>query len=600
MGDGTRKTLGRWKWLIFALVVCTGGGIWWWTRPPRINLLIITLDTTRADRLGAWGGPADLTPVLDDLAKQSVVFERAFAPVPITLPSHASLFTGLYPPEHGLRLNNGVARLNSEIPVLAQLLQHQGYRTGAFIGAFVLDKQFGLDRGFDYYDDNLDAGEGHSSGDGHNHKMRIGERVVDSALGWLRGRSEPFFCWVHLFDPHTPYSAREELFGEKYRDRPYDAGIAYVDGQVGRLLDRLKKNGLDERTIIVVVGDHGESLGEHQERTHGYTIYDATVHVPLIIRLPGTERPVRRISTPVSLVDVLPTLADALQFKVPATCSGRTLLPACRGADLPVRGCYSESDHPFEEGGAAPLRSLIVDNWKYIRSPKPELYDRQADPRELQNLAAQKVAEVQHFDEMLRDLESGFVLQDAPTVVMSPHDKRKLVSLGYTSGITTTKAEVNDQLPDIKDLLPHFNAYTDAQGLMGAQDFTGAAKTLNGVVKAAPRYFQAWYNLGVCEQLLGHLPEAEAAFLKAVEIDGNAWAHLALSKVYLARGEPAKAVPHLETAVSLQPELIDANFLLGEALRQQGKTDQARQQFERVLELNPEFEPARKALQSLR
>ena len=580
--------------------VCACGVAWWWTRPPRVNLLIITLDTTRADRLGAWGGLAGLTPVLDDLAAKSVVFERAFAPVPITLPSHASLFTGLYPPEHGLRLNNGVARLNSESPVLAEMLQRRGYRTGAFIGAFVLDKQFGLDRGFDYYDDNLDHGDGHSAGDGHNHKMRIGERVVDAALGWLRGRRQPFFCWVHLFDPHTPYSAREELYGEQYRDRPYDAGIAYVDAQVGRVLERLKKNGLDERTIVIVAGDHGESLSEHQERTHGYTIYDATVHVPLIMRLAGVDRPVRRISTPVSLVDVLPTLAEALDLPLPSTCSGRTLLPACHGADLPVRGCYVESDHPFEEGGAAPLRSVIVDNWKFIRSPQPELYDRLADPRELRNLAQDRAAEVKQFDQTLRELESGFVLRDAPTVVMSPHDKRKLVSLGYTSGITTTKAEVSDQLPDIKDLLPHFNAYTDAQALLSAGDNEAAAKLLRPVVKAAPKYFQAWYNLGVCEQLLGHLPEAEAAIRKAVEIDGNASAQVALSKVLLVQGKAAEAIPHLETAVSLQPDLVDASFLLGEAFRQQGKTDQARLHFERVLEINPEFIPAQKALQNLR
>ena len=593
------STLRRQKWLIAVVLTCVGGGIWWWTAVPPLNLLLITLDTTRADRVGAWGGPARLTPILDELAAQGVVFERAFAPVPLTLPSHASLFTGLYPPEHGLRLNNGVSRLNSEIPVLAELLQQRGYRTGAFIGSFVLDKQFGLDRGFDYYDDNLDAGHGPSAADPHGHRMRIGERVVDAALGWLRGRRQPFFCWVHLFDPHTPYSAREELFGDQYRDRPYDAGIAYVDQQVGRLLDRLRKNGLDERTIVVIAGDHGESLNEHQERTHGYTVYDATLHVPLIIRLAGADRSVRRISTPVSLVDVFPTLAAAMQLSLPATCSGRNLLPACRGVELPVRGCYAESDHPFEEGGAAPLRSLILDHWKYIRSPRPELYDRTTDPRELHNLAQDKPADVKRLEQALGDLEAEFVLRDAPTLVMSPHDKRKLVSLGYTSGITTSKAEPTDQLPDIKDLLPHFNAYTDAQDLLRARQYEAAGKMLQPIVKAAPRYFQAWYNLGVCEMQLGHLPQAETAFRQAVEIDGNAWSQIALSQVYLARREAGKAIAHLELAVSLQPELVAAHCLLGDAFRMQGQMEQARQNYERALELDPECGPAQIALRAL-
>ena len=587
-----------WLWLILVLL-CAGGVSWWWLTPRRMNLLIITLDTTRADRLGAWGGPAGLTPVLDDLAARSAVFEKAFAPVPLTLPAHASLFTGLYPPEHGLRLNNGLSRLNSKIPVLAEMLQQRGYRTGAFIGSFVLDKQFGLDRGFDHYDDTLDAGHGPVGADPHNHKMRLGERVVDAALGWLRGGRQPYFCWIHLFDPHFPYQPREELFGNQYRDRPYDAGIAYVDLQVGRLLDHLRQTGQLEHTLVVIAGDHGESLGEHQERTHGYTIYDATLHVPLIVSLPGPDRTIRRIATPVSLVDVLPTLAAAMRLTPPAVISGRNLLPACLGEDLSVQGYYAESNHPFEEGGAAPLRSLIVDNWKYIRSPRPELYDRQADPHELHNLAADKPADVKRFEQTLHELEAEFTPQDAPTVVISPHDKRKLASLGYTSGITTTKVEPTADLPDLKDLLPHFNTYSDAQALLSGGKFDEAADLLRPVVKAAPRYFQAWYNLGVAEQQLGHLPQAEAAFLKAVEIDGNAWSQLALSKLYLKRGEAQRALPHLEIAVSLQPDHVEANFLLAEALRTVGRHAEARERYEQTLSLNPDFMPALKALEAM-
>ena len=227
------------------------------------------------------------------------------------------------------------------------------------------------------------------------------------------------------------------------------------------------------------------------------------------------------------------------------------------------------------------------------------MYDRTADPHELHNLAQDKPAEVKKFDQELHDLESEFVLRDAPTVVMSPHDKRKLVGLGYTSGIPTTKPEPTEQLPDIKDLLPHFNAYTDAQGLLAAGKYKEAAKMLETVVKAAPKYFQAWYNLGVSEQILGNLPQAETAFRKAVEIDGNATAQLALGKIYLVQGRAAKAIPHLETALSLQPELVEANGLLGEAFRLQGDLHKAREYFERALELNPDYLPAQKALRAL-
>ena len=591
------------RWLLFTLgmIVCGLLGGWWWARsaPPGISLLLITLDTTRADRLGAWGGPDNLTPVLDQLASRSVVFERAYAPVPLTLPSHASLMTGLYPPEHGLRVNSGLHRLGPEIPVLSELLKQRGYRTGAFIGSFVLDRQFGLDRGFDVYDDRMEEAHGPTAGDPHGHKVRIGERVVDSALAWLNRRPKaPFFCWVHLFDPHTPYQAREELYGDRYHDRPYDAGIAYVDGQVGRLLEYLKQNQWDKRTVVVVLGDHGESLDEHGERTHGFTLYDATLHVPLMIRWTGPAAPVRRIATPVSLVDVCPTLLAEFTPGLSLNCSGRNLLPACRGEALPLLGLYAESNHPFEEAGAAPLRSLVTDQWKYIRSPRPELYDLRNDPLEMHNLAQDRVAEIEEFERQLQERESGFQLRDAVTLVASPHELRKLASLGYVGGGGTPQID-ESQWPDIKDILPHYNVYTDAQLMLGQQNYQAAATMLDRVVKGAPNFFQAWYNLGFCRQTLGDFAAAETAMKHAVEIDGNATAQTALGGVYLSMKQPEKAIPPLEVAVRLQPELARSQFLLGEAYRMVRRWDDARQAYLDALAADPEFLPAHQSLETL-
>lgn len=588
--------------LITALVMGAGlSGGWWWFRAssPRLNLLLITLDTTRADRLGAWGGPEGLTPILDELASKGVVCERAYAPVPLTLPSHASLLTGLYPPEHGLRVNSGLNRLGPDVPVLPERLRSRGYRTGAFVGSFVLNRKFGLDRGFEVYDDQMEEARGPTAGDPHGHKMRIGERVVDSALRWLTRRPrEPFLCWVHLFDPHSPYDSREELFGDQFQDRPYDAGIAYVDRQAGRLLDYLRKNGLDDRTVVVVVGDHGESLGEHQERSHGFTLYEAALHVPLIIRWAGPDAPVRRISTPVSLVDLCPTLLAALDPGSKLNFSGRSLLPACHGADLPQLNLYAESNHPFEECGAAPLRGLVTEQWKYIRSPRPELYDLRADPREERNLADDQPTKLEEFERQLQERESALVLRDAPEVVISPHDLRKLASLGYAGGGATTQVE-ESQWPDIKDMLPQYNAYSDAQALLIAGKFSDGSQILEAVVLAAPNFFQAWYNVGICRERLGDLPGAEAAFRHAVNIDGNATAQIALGGIYLSLHQPEKAIPPLEIAVTLQPDLVRGSFLLGEAYRLMQRWEDARKWYGRALREDPDFVPAQEALQTL-
>lgn len=586
---------------LFAVIVFGGAwGVWWWSRPPRLNVLLVTLDTTRADRVGSWGGPAGVTPVLDALASQGIVFERAYAPVPLTLPSHISLMTGLNPPEHGIRLNSGLSRLADEVPVLAEILKRQGYSTGAFVGAFVLDSKYGLDRGFDVYDDEIrHLGEPAMSLDSHSHPSRVGEEVVSSALKWLfEQKNESFFCWVHLFDPHTPYDAREQIFGDRYRDHEYDAGIAYADMQVGRLMQFLQRQGLEERTVVVIVGDHGEGLGEHQERTHGLTLYNASLHVPMIMRFPRSGLRAGRVSTPVSLIDVFPTVLAELNTAETASCSGRNLLPAVLGGELPSLPVYIETDHPFGEGGWAPQRGLISENWKYIRSPRPELYKLAEDPHELNNLAELHKEEVSNFEEMLLDRESSFVYRDTQAVILSSEDQRKLASLGYTGGESPT-GEHLEGLADIKDMIGYYNSHSDATVLFMQGRFAEAQKILEDVVQDVPDYAQAWLFLGTSHLEQGHIEEARTALERSVEINGDPTTRIVLGKFYLTQNKPEKALAQLETAVRMRPQSTTGHYFLAEAFRAQGESEKARRHYLRTLELSPGFPLAEEALKML-
>ncbi|HEY3968843.1 MAG TPA: sulfatase, partial [Planctomycetaceae bacterium] len=286
-------------WLGLAAGVLALLAFWLWPR-HRANLLLITLDTTRADHLGCYGCSTARTPALDALAAAGMLCDCAYTVAPLTLPAHASLYTGLYPAEHGIR-TNARGMLDAAVPTLTEVLARKGYDTAAFVASKVLDSKYGLARGFKTYND--------LAGDDDAAEALVGERnagsVVDTALEWLKApRSRPFFCWVHLFDPHSPYLPHTDLFGDEFAERPYDAEIAYVDQQVGRLLEYLKARGLDSQTLVVVVGDHGEGLGEHFERQHGMTLYNATLHVPLIFRYPAQLAPGGRLAANVSMVDV--------------------------------------------------------------------------------------------------------------------------------------------------------------------------------------------------------------------------------------------------------------------------------------------------------
>ena len=588
----------RWIGLLALCGLMLAGGVVWYVRsPPPLNVLLITLDTTRADRLGCYGYSLAKTPVLDRLAQQGVLFERAYAPVPLTLPSHASMLTGLYPPEHGLR-NNGQAALPQGLPTLATELQAAGYETGAFVAAFVLDHKFGLQRGFKTYSDDLSGAD--PSLDGH-HKYRDGSIVIDAAIRWLRPRTrKPFFCWVHLFDPHYPYLTHEDRFGAEFKDRPYDAELAYVDDEIGRLIAMLRESGALEHTLIVVVGDHGESLGEHGELSHGMTVYDATLRVPLLMVSPDEGRPGQRVAEPVSLVDLTPTVLDRLGLRPLPQASGRSLRGALRGEPLSPRPCYGETDEPYHAGHWSPLRALMSSQWKYIRSPRAELYDLLADPRELRNLATESPDELQKLEGELKAWEERMNQRLADNVALTEQERRALSGLGYASYRATT-GEQERPLRDVKDMLPYYYKLNDAAAMMDAGRYDLAEPVLREVLAADEDYFAAHGELGRCLLKKKKYPEAVQSLRRAMQLDpGAEGVQSMLGATLLLKGDYAAAVDALELAIRLNPDQYQNHYNLGMTLEKLGRPDEAIKHYQDCLEREPNATQARQRLEFLR
>ncbi|MEE8143488.1 MAG: sulfatase-like hydrolase/transferase [Planctomycetota bacterium] len=391
------------------------------------NVLLITLDTTRADFLGCYGDKAARTPTLDSLADSGLLFEHAYSPVPITLPAHCSILTGVTPLRHGVYVN-GSFHLSRTHRTLAEILKQAGYQTAAVVGAFPLLARFGLNRGFDVYDDKFPYGR--QAAVALRSNERSASLVVDVATKWLKGikGDRPWFLWVHFFDPHDPYQPPQKFCTGKGERELYRGEIAYVDQQLGRLLNYLSSGENPEKTLVVVAGDHGEALGDHGEPTHSYYVYEQTVRVPLILSFPG--QPPQRVSTPVSLVDVLPTITDLLGLAAP-TAEGVSLLRVAKEPAAANRPIYMETRFPSYEYGFAPLYSVRAGGWKYIHAPIPELYNLAEDPQEKQNLARTEVARVESLRELLERMLAGVEVGEESFSVRDPELRERLASLGY-------------------------------------------------------------------------------------------------------------------------------------------------------------------------
>ncbi len=559
------------------------------------NLLLITIDTLRADRVGAYSGRA-LTPELDRLAARGIRFTQAHAHAPMTLPSHTSILTGLVPPSHGVH-NNGSTALSSDTPTLASLLHDAGYRTAAFVGAFVLDARFGLARGFDVYDDRVGSDTGPIS---FAFAERSADRVTALAGDWIfsqgsgLGTSDssrptndqrpapPWFCWVHLFDPHAPYRAPEQRAAD-----PYDNEVAFTDAQIGKLFDRLRGGGQLDSTLVIVVADHGESLGEHGEATHGLFAYEATLRIPLIVS--GLSIRPAVSDAPAAQADLLPTALDLLGVKAPSRVDGQSLLPAMRGETIPDHAIYVEALDAYLTRGWAPLTGVVVNGWKYIDLPEPELYDLRDDPNEQRNRARDDATRAATLNRRLSEWHP-LAAPAAPAAPLDSDAAERLRALGYTAsqarpatGRTFTAAD------DPKRLLDLDRRYERALALTGERNYGEAATVLQSVVNDRPDFAAAYLNLASVFIASGE-PRRAVALLENAATQGvtNSELRGRLGVAYLASGDPRHAAATLEPIARPDvPGGLEAMNTLGIALTQVGRYDRARRLLSDVLARSP-------------
>jgi len=421
---------------------------------PIDNVVIITLDTTRADRLPAYGYPDLETPALDRLAREGVVFEQATSSVPLTLPAHCTLFTGLLPQHHHVRDNVDPALADSET-TLAEILKARGLRTAAFVGSLVVGPGRGLAQGFERY-------SAPSRSEVVEQYRRSGDVVVDEAVQWLDHQGDSrFFTWIHLYDAHAPYSLPEP-YRTMYEDAPYLGALAFLDAQVARVVDALERRHLLDRTLLVVASDHGESLGDHGEDGHGVFVYQSTLHVPLIVRLPGLAP--RRVSDVTRLTDVMPTVLDALHVPVPQI-DGISLVPLMTGraARLDLEA-YSESEYPARFGWS-PLRALREGRFKFVAAPRPELYDLDADPGEQHNLVSERSALTSSLSKRIAALAEAGSSQSSSGAAIDAESAERLAALGYVGRVGNDDARAaHSAAIDPKDCIGRYNDIVRARG----------------------------------------------------------------------------------------------------------------------------------------
>src|SRR5437773_3040429 len=483
------------------------------------NVVFITIDTLRPDHLGCYGDKQIRTPNIDTLAADGTRFERAYTAVPVTLPSHTVIFTGTYPTLSGVH-DFAANKLSPTQATLASVLKDNGYTTGAVIGSAVLDSRFGLNHGFDFYYDHFDSNRLQESN--LDEMERPGNIVADVTLDWMSmNYQKKFFLWMHLYDPHYPYRP-PATYSEEYRDRPYDGEIAFADAQVGRLIEFLKNKSLYRNTLIVLSGDHGESLGEHGEKTHGFFIYNATLHVPLIIHLPG-DMHARTVQNLVNLADLMPTVLAALNIRIPAQVQGQSLLPLMfPKKEDNARSLYAETFLPRLHFNWSELRGVETENYHFIDAPKPELYDVGKDPGETKNLYADKRAVSEEMRARLATLiqRYGAGQELAQKTGLDPALMERLKSLGYAgfSGGGTEVTISDRKLPDPKDRIQTYELFSEGMADSQHGQYAEAAQKLSTVLATEPDSIPTRYLLGLNYYRLGDFQKAIEQLSRALQL----------------------------------------------------------------------------------
>ncbi len=605
---------------VFSVVVIAVGGWLWFmnSAAPAMasgacrgcNVLLVTIDTLRLDRVGAFGGRPGLTPNLDRLAADGVRLTRAYSSAPLTLPSHASIMTAVSPPVHGLRAN-GLFRLGPQLPTLATVLKSAGYRTGAFVGAFVLDARFGLNRGFDVYDDRY--GE-KAVGDPAESAERRAEDVVRPAADWiikglgLRAQGlqnadsqasvasqrsaispKPWFAWVHLYDPHEPYRAPEPYASQH---EPYDAEVAYADAMLGKLLADLRAAGQLDRTLVIVAADHGESLGEHGERTHGVFVYDVTMRVPWIIwkGAGGSGLGAGRSSDAlVRLIDLAPTTLDLVGVGLPATFEGRSVIPSVAGTrdEAPA---YLEAMDANLTRNWAPLTAVATRDYKLIDLPTAELYDLRSDPHETANLFEREGERARTFESLLRGVAASFELRGsaAEKTTLNADARQRLQALGYVTSSAEPGARVFGDADDPKTMIGPAEELNRALAAFNAGSRADGMAAVAAIAKAHPGFATASGIFASMQRTIGNLPGAIATLEDLVQRNiADQSVMLVLAGYLQEQGALDRSAALLHAIVAAHPDYAEAYNSLGVVSSRQGRHPEARAAFRRVLELDP-------------
>jgi choline-sulfatase len=547
-----------------------------------MNVLLVTLDTVRADRLGCYGYEGAETPTLDSLARRGVRFDDAVTSVPLTLPSHATILTGLSPLSHGVH-DNGTYRLAEDHVTLAEALKAHGYDTAAFVGCFVVDARFGLDQGFDRYDFDVPS-------DGYRPQMldfneRSADHVTDAVLEWLDARdgpagSTPFFAWVHYFDAHQPYRSPLQRL-TRFASRPYDAEIAYVDIEFGRLLGELNERGKLDNTLIVVAADHGEALGEHDEQTHGMLLYEPTLHVPLIISNASLFDGAYKVSDRVvGLVDLRPTVEDLLGIAEAGQLDGESLLGTHPDAD---RAVYIETEMPLDLAGWSPLRGLRTHTQKYILAPEPELYDLQSDPNETKSLYAWTEPTAARLSARLSEVLAQSGRSSAPAHKLSDEERQRLSSLGYLQAGATPPG---GPLPDPKDMMSVYNDAVKSENLYGQGDYEGAAALAGSVLERSDMLLQALRVLAFSDIKLGRPDEAVELLREATAKNPDVFLIRSLAQALIIDGRYEEALDTLDLYASVSPEDGRVPLLRGDIYTNQGDDKRAMEAYERAIRID--------------
>ena len=556
------------------------------------NVLLITLDTTRADRLGCYGYGEARTPHLDGLARDGIRFARAYAPAPLTLPAHASILSGLYPVAHGVR-NNG-HELGTKIRTLAEILKARGFATAAFVSSFSVDSRFGIGRGFDVYDDTFEAEQPLK---GANAERRA-EATFARFARWLAGAGAGrFFAWVHFYDPHLPYDPPPS-YRDRSPGRPYDGEIAYMDHYVGAVLGSLEEKRLLDKTLVVVVGDHGEGLGDKVERGHGIFLYEETLLVPFIIRDPAVFRRPRAIESAVRLVDVAPTILETLGHGADAAgMQGRSLIPWIRGRSGIDLDALIETFYPRENFGWSELVGLISDRWKLVQSPRPELFDLRSDPGEQTNLfgaSADKAGELaKRLEQEVLRLSVGPGGPGGPAAGRTG-DRDRLRSLGY---VNLASAAPGEAAPDPKDRIALLELVQRAQILESEGKFAEAERVHLDILKDVPDSPEAYVNLAITQARQNAFDRAVATLSAGISrLPDSEILLVRLGHTYLVSGKPGEALEVMDRVLALNPRNVDALTVRAGILDASGRKDEAREGYARALLVEPESRYLRTSL----